>query len=168
MRNGHPALRLAATLTASLTASLSVHGADLPRAPYLPLATAQALANAALERCAADGYAVSAAVVDAAGVTRALLRADHAGPHTLESSRRKAFTSASLGRPTAELAELIKRMPEVAGLRDMHPSILILGGGLPLRVGGERLGGIGVGGAPGGDLDQACAQAAIAQVLGPP
>ncbi|WP_426416367.1 GlcG/HbpS family heme-binding protein [Aestuariirhabdus sp. LZHN29] len=151
--------------TAALCTSLSNVAASLPTQPYLPLDTALALATATLKSCAADGYNVSVTVVDAAGLTRAQLRADKAGPHTLESSRKKAFTSASMGRPTADLAALIKKMPELDGLRDMDPNLLILGGGLPLKVNDEKVGGIGVGGAPGGHLDQACAQAAIDGVL---
>ncbi|RRJ83981.1 GlcG/HbpS family heme-binding protein [Aestuariirhabdus litorea] len=151
---------------ATLGASLSLSAAELPTQTYLPLDTAQALANAAMKSCTAEGYSVSVTVVDAAGLTRAQLRADKAGPHTLESSRKKAFTSASMGRPSGDLAALIKKMPELDGLRDMDPNLLMLGGGLPLKAGDEKIGGIGVGGAPGGHLDQACAQAAIDNVLG--
>lgn len=149
----------------ALSTTLSAQALELPTQSYLPLSTAQELANTALEACDKEGYNVSVTVVDAAGLTRAQIRADKAGPHTLESSRKKAFTSASMGRPTADYAALIKKMPEVAGLRDMDPNILILGGGLPLQVNGDKVGGIGVGGAPGGHLDQACAQAAIDAVL---
>ncbi|MBP0047485.1 heme-binding protein [Marinobacterium sp. AK62] len=149
----------------ALGASLSAQAAELTTQPVLPLAMAQELASHAVMACAKDGYNVSVAVVDASGVTRTILRADKAGPHTLESSRKKAYTSASMGRPTADLAALIKKMPEVDGLRDMDPNILILGGGLPIMVNGEKVGGIGVGGAPGGHLDQACAQAALNEVV---
>ena len=153
------------TMGAAMTLAASVQATELPQQAYLNLDTAQKLASAALTQCAADGYNVSVSVVDASGVTRVQIRADKAGPHTLESSRKKAYTSASMGRPTADFANLIKKMPEIAGLRDMDPNILILGGGLPIKVAGEKIGGIGVGGAPGGHLDQACAQAAIDKVL---
>ena len=153
------------TMGAAMTLAASVQATELPQQAYLNLDTAQKLASAALTQCAADGYNVSVSVVDASGVTRVQIRADKAGPHTLESSRKKAYTSASMGRPTADFANLIKKMPEIAGLRDMDPNILILGGGLPIKVAGEKIGGIGVGGAPGGHLDQACAQAAIDKIL---
>jgi uncharacterized protein GlcG (DUF336 family) len=52
-------------------------------------------------------------------------------------------------------------MPTLQALRDMNPEILILGGGLPIEIGGEVVGGIGVGGAPGAHLDDACAQAGL-------
>lgn len=153
------------TMGVAMTLAGSVQATELPQQAYLNLDTAQKLASAALTQCAADGYNVSVSVVDASGVTRVQIRADKAGPHTLESSRKKAYTSASMGRPTADFANLIKKMPEIAGLRDMDPNILILGGGLPIKVAGEKIGGIGVGGAPGGHLDQACAQAAIDKIL---
>jgi len=100
-------------------------------------------------------------VVDRAGVLRGMTRADGAGPHTVESSRKKAYTAASLRRPTTELAELINKVPTLQALRDMNDQVLILGGGLPIEIGGEVVGGIGVGGAPGAHLDDACAQAGL-------
>lgn len=136
----------------------------LPRETYIPLALATKAATAALERCQSDGYRVSVAVVDRSGRVKALLRGDGAGPHTLNSSRKKAYTAASMRRPTSEFAQMITQMPAIQGLRDMDPNILILGGGLPIRIEGEVIGGIGVGGAPGGHLDDACAQAGLSSI----
>ena len=138
--------------------------ADLPREAVLPLSVATKAASAAVIKCTEDGYQISAAVVDRAGVVRALLRENGAGPHTVQSSRKKAYTSASLKRPTGELAELIAKMPAIQGLRDMNENILMLGGGLPIIMAGEIVGGIGVGGAPGGHLDVACAQAGLESI----
>jgi uncharacterized protein GlcG (DUF336 family) len=138
--------------------------ADLLREAVLSLSMATKAVSAAVKQCTKDGYQVSAAVVDRAGVVRALLREDGAGPHTVASSRKKAYTAASLKRPTAELAELIAKMPAVQGLRDMDDHILMLGGGLPIIMAGEIVGGIGVGGAPGGHLDVACAQAGLESI----
>lgn len=139
----------------------SISAAELPKESVLPLSLAAKAAQAAVDQCLADGYRVSAAVVDRGGNVRALLRSDGAGPHTVDSSRRKAYTSASLKRPTAELAALIAKMPAVQGLQHMNEHVLILGGGLPIEMGGEVVGGIGVGGAPGGHLDEACSQAGL-------
>lgn len=145
-------------------AATNVSAAELPRETVLPLALATKAASAAVAQCTKDGYRVSAAVVDRAGVVRALLREDGAGPHTVDSSRKKAYTSASMKRPTAELGELIAKMPAVQALRDMNENILVLGGGLPIKIDGEVVGGIGVGGAPGGHLDAACAQAGLESI----
>jgi uncharacterized protein GlcG (DUF336 family) len=117
--------------------------------------------QASLDACKKDGYRVSVSVVDRTGVLRAMTRADGAGPHTIDSSRKKAYTAASLRRPTTELAELINQVPTLQALREMNNDVLFLGGGLPIEIGGEIVGGIGVGGAPGAHLDDACAQAGL-------
>jgi len=134
---------------------------ELPREAVLPLALANKAAAAALDKCKQDGYRVSVAVVDRAGVLRVLMRGDGAGPHTTDSSSKKAYTAASLGRPTSELADLITKVPFLQALREMNDRILILGGGLPIQFGNEVVGGIGVGGAPGAHLDDACAQVGL-------
>ncbi len=134
---------------------------ELPREATLPLALANKAAAAAQEKCKQDGYRVSVAVVDRAGVLKVLMRGDGAGPHTTNSSSKKAYTAASLRRPTSEMAELVAKTPALQGLRDVDDKVLILGGGLPIEIGGEVIGAIGVGGAPGGHLDDACAQAGL-------
>ena len=133
----------------------------LPSEPYLPLDIAQKIANAAMDKCIKDGYRVSVAIVARSGETKVLLRADGASPHTVGSSTGKAFTSASMGQSTMDLANLIKEKPELEQLRNMDDRMLILAGGLPIKIDDALVGGIGVGGAPGGHLDQVCAQAGI-------
>lgn len=166
-RHGRPLSRLAICGLASVLAlsfgsiTRVALAEDLPRESVLPLAMANKAVAAALEKCTKDGYRVSVAVADRAGVLRAFSRGDGAGPHTVESSSKKAYTAASLRGSTGDLAEMLGRMPAVQGLRDMNDKILILGGGLPIEIGGEVVGGIGVGGAPGGHLDAACAQAGL-------
>ena len=141
---------------------------ELPKESVLPLSMATKALHAALEACKKDGYRVSVSIVDRAGVLRAMGRADGAGSHTVESSRKKAYTASSLKRPTTELAELIGKVPTLQALRDMNPDILILGGGLPIDISGDVLGAIGVGGAPGAHLDDACAQAGLDAIGGAP
>lgn len=142
-------------------ATLANAADDLPKESVLPLSMAGKAAQAAMEACKKDGYRVSVSVVDRAGVLRTMSRADGAGPHTVESSGKKAYTAASLRRPTTELAELINKVPTLQALREMNDHILMLGGGLPIEIGGDVVGGIGVGGAPGAHLDDACAQAGL-------
>jgi uncharacterized protein GlcG (DUF336 family) len=134
---------------------------ELPKESVLPVSLAAKAVQAAVDFCKKDGYRVSASVVDRAGVLRAMMRFDGAGPHTIESSRKKAFTSATLKRPTSDLADMITKNPALQGLRDMDQNVLILGGGLPIEMNGEMVGAIGVGGAPGAHLDDACAQAGL-------
>ena len=130
---------------------------------YASLTTADALkvAKVALQACRNKGYKVSVAVVDGAGHLKVLLRDDGAGPHTVDSSRRKAYTALSLRRPTHELAQLVVKNPQIRALGRMNDDILLLGGGLPIHADGRIVGGVGVGGAPGAMLDVACARAGI-------
>ncbi len=136
----------------------------IPLAPYLTQELALQAATAALEQCRTDGYSVSVAVVDRAGVLLSFVRDPSAGPHTVGSSQGKAFTSASTGQITANMAQAISENSALTGLRDMDPRMVVLAGGLPIIIEGQRLGGIGVGGAPGGHLDAVCALAGLKKV----
>ena len=136
----------------------------LPKETVLSLELALKAANAALAKCEEGGYRVSVAVVDRGGNLKALLRGDGAGPHTQDSSAKKAYTASSIRRSTQELAELMIKVPNLQALGDMNEQILILGGGLPLVLGNEVVGGIGVGGAPGTQFDEACALAGVMSI----
>ncbi len=124
----------------------------------LTMELAAKAALAAVKQCEQDGFKVSVAIVDSAGLIKAQLRADGAGPHTLDSSRRKAYTSNSLRGPTQRYAELLVKSPDLHSLAHINDSILLLGGGLPIQLNGEIVGGIGVGGAPGIKFDEVCAR----------
>jgi len=137
---------------------------ELPKETALPITVATKAAAGAFDKCKEDGYRVSVAVVDRSGVLMAFMRASGAGPHTVSSSTKKAYTAASLRRPTGELAEMIAKQPAAQGLRDMDSNILLLGGGLPIETGGDVIGGIGVGGAPGSQFDEACARAGLESI----
>lgn len=151
-------------LPALLGIALPCSAAELPKVSVLPLEQARTAASAALIKCQGEGYKVSVAVVDQSGVARILLRSDGASPHTVDSSVRKAYTANALRDSTQKFAETIVKNPESQGLRDINPSMLILGGGLPIRFGEEIVGGIGVGGAPGGKLDENCARAGLESI----
>ena len=143
---------------------IPVQAQSLHKETVLPLALAQQAAAAGLAKCERDGYHVSVAVADRGGNLKVLVRGDGAGPHTTDSSFRKAYTAASLRQSTQHLAELLTKLPSIQALRDMNDKILILGGGLPIEIEGEVVGGIGVGGAPGAHLDEACAAAGLASI----
>ena len=129
----------------------------------MSLALATQLAAKAVADCSAANYAVTATVVDRAGVVQAVQRGDGAGPHTVEASRLKAFTSASAKSGTLAIMVNAQKNPAAANLVNI-PGYLLLGGGLPVQVGSEVIGAVGVAGAPGGHLDEQCATAAIAAV----
>lgn len=172
MRLSDRRMRISRCVVASTVTILTLSGAlchvvlgeELPKESTLPLDLANKAMRAAVEACTQDGYRVSVSLVDRSGVLRVMGRADGAGPHTVDSSRKKAYTAVSVRRPTSELADLITKVPTLQSLRDMNAEILILGGGLPIEIGGEVVGGIGVGGAPGAHLDDACAQAGLSAI----
>lgn len=122
--------------------------------------TALSAAKAALEACRQKGYQVAVAVVDRGGLTQVVLRDRYAGAHTVDVARDKAWTAASFRTPTAALATETQAGKPMSGLRNL-PRVLAAGGGLVIEAGGTLLGAIGVSGAPGGEADEACAQAGI-------
>lgn len=154
-------LSIIALLTASsfATAQTSIIRSE----KNMSLELANQIATASVAACAANGYAVTATVVDRAGSTRAVQRADNAGPHTLAASLQKAWTSASAKNTTLAMMEGAQKNPAAANLVNI-PGYLLLGGGVPVKVGTEVIGAVGVGGAPGGHLDEQCAMTALDKV----
>ena len=129
----------------------------------MSLELATKIAAATVAACTADKFNVTATVVDRAGTVRAVQRADNAGPHTVDASRAKAYTSASAKNTTLAMMENAQKNPAAATLVYL-PGMLLVGGGVPVKVGNEVIGAVGIGGAPGGHLDEQCAVAAIATV----
>ena len=154
---------LAAVGVAGLAVASPAPAQEVTTTRQLSLALASEAAQAALAACTQQGYRVSVAVYDRSGLLRAYLRGDGASPHTYDSSTRKAFTSASFGATTAELGKRIAENPGSAALANV-PGVLALAGGVPVKVGNEVIGAVGVGGAPGGDKDEACSNAGIAKI----
>ncbi|NDP62773.1 heme-binding protein [Polaromonas sp.] len=150
-------------LALSLIAAAGASAQAVRTEKNMSLELANQLASASVAACAANGYAVSATVVDRAGTVRAVQRADNAGPHTLAASQQKAFTSASAKNTTLAMMEGSQKNPAAANLVYI-PGYLLLGGGVPVKVGNEVIGAVGVGGAPGGNLDEQCAVAAIDKI----
>jgi len=123
----------------------------------LNLETAQELANATLKACREGGYQVAVAVVDRFGNTQVLLRDRFAGPHTTETARRKAWSAVSFRTDTMALSDLTQAGKPQSGVR-MIPGALMAGGGVPVEAAGSIVAGVGVSGAPGGQLDDDCAR----------
>lgn len=126
---------------------------------------ALAIAQTAMEKCQEQGYRVSVTVVDRAGETKVMVRGDGSNPHTVENSRRKAYTSKTVRVPSAEFN---KRVNDPANLTARQqatlPGFIALAGALPIKVGDDVIGAVGVSGAPGGERDEVCAQAGIDKV----
>ena len=126
------------------------------------LGLAQTIAQAALEQCQSMGFKVAVAVVDRGGQMIVLLRGDGAGLHTPEGAERKAFTARTLSQPSADFVKRLTERPETAFGSRQYTRAIALGGGLPIKVGNEVIGAVGVSGSPG--KDDECSQAGIDKV----
>ena len=164
----HMTLLTALASGACLALPCNVQAQVLSSGKMLPLVLAQEAAQEALRSCEASGYRVSVAVVDVAGVERLFLRGDRSTIHTRETAFKKAYTVATLGpifgsSTTSALIDRVSKTPTGPALSTVT-NIILLAGGVAIRSGDETLAAIGVGGAPGGALDEVCAHAGVAKV----
>ena len=141
-------------------ASLTIHGQVLTQRS-ISLQLARTIADAALAACTKDGFDVTAAVVDRAGDFVLLLRSDRANPHNAELARRKAYTSRTFGITSLEFRNRTAGTSEFAGQRQLA-EVIPLGGGVPIRIGTEIIGGLGLSGSPVQEADEKCALAGLA------
>ena len=155
--------KFASALVLSLVAMAAAQAQTVRTEKNMSLELANQIAAATVAACSANGHAVAATVVDRAGSVRAVQRADNAGPHTLTASLQKAFTSASAKNTTLAMMEGAQKNLGAANLVHI-PGFLLLGGGVPVKVGNEVIGAVGVGGAPGGHLDEQCAMVALDKI----
>ena len=104
------------------------------------------MASPVLSWSAAKGYAVSAVVVDRAGEVIVAMRADNAGPHTMENARRKAYTARSFRTSTTAYAKRFADNDPVVRQQVTLPNVIAIPGGLPVKLGDEVIAGVGVSG----------------------
>jgi uncharacterized protein GlcG (DUF336 family) len=149
-------LAVAGALAAPANAQLIVH-------KDLSLATAVTMAQTAVATCKSQGYNVSAHVLGRNGEILVSMRGDDTGPHTLENSFKKAWTARAQRAPSVNFANALKQNP-TAGARSLS-NMVPAQGALPIMVGDDVIGAIGVSGAPGGDKDEACAKTGIDKVV---
>ncbi len=131
--------------------------------PTLTPETALTAARAAMDACRKDGYQVAVAVVDRGGNAQVVLRDRFAGPHTPQTAIGKAWTAVSFRQDTTVLLDITSAGKPAAGIRNL-PGVVMLGGGMKIEAAGSIVAGIGVSGAPGGELDDVCAKAGIAAI----
>jgi uncharacterized protein GlcG (DUF336 family) len=127
----------------------------------LSLDIARTIAEAALESCKAKGYAVSVVVVDRGGDTMVALRGDKSGPHTMENARRKAYTALTFRLTTEAFLKEMATRP-VRREQTTLPGVIAISGGVPIKVGDDTIGGVGLSGSPG--VDEPCVMAGIDKV----
>jgi uncharacterized protein GlcG (DUF336 family) len=127
----------------------------------LSLSIALTIAMGAIDACKAMGYATSAVVVDRDGETLVSLRGDGSGPHTVENARRKAYTANTFKMTTEAFIQEMKTRP-VRREQTMLPHVIAIDGGVPIKVGNEVIGGVGLSGSPG--KDEECVNAGLEKV----
>lgn len=148
-------------LALALAAASAFAQEGLPTQKMLTIDVAQTIAHEAMTQCRANGYKVTVTVVDGANVLKAFLRDDGASMATVEVGRMKANSVMAFGRPSGPPANLA---PGASVPAPVLPGTINAMGGVPIKVGDQLIGAVSVSGAPGGDKDAACANAALAKV----
>lgn len=146
------------------TASATPAPTPVPAARGPALDLAVEAAQVALDTCRARDQKIAVSVIDAAGVLKVLLAADGASPRGVASSTNKAFTALNFKAPTSQLGERVKSDKELADKVAANTSFNVRAGGIVVKVGDELIGAIGVGGARGSEVDEACAIAGLQKV----
>jgi len=154
-----PGALLAFAVGVSVSGSAFAQGVVMQR--NLSLALAKTIAEATLAACKAQGFNTSAVVVDRAGQVMVTLRDEQASSQTADMARRKAYTARMFRVSTLEFQKRTLD-PTLAPQREVA-DILALGGGVPIQVGGDTIGGVGSSGSSQ-EMDDACAKAGVAKV----
>lgn len=126
----------------------------------LSLALAKTMAEAALAECKSKGFNTSVVVVDRAGQPLVTLRDENATAQMTEMARRKAYTARMFRMSTLDFQKRTED-PKYAAQRDVT-DILALGGGVPISIGTDTIGGIASSGSTQ-EQDDACAKAGLAK-----
>ena len=151
-----------AAATALAIAFAAPAGAQLITQKAISASMAFTMAHTAIDTCKANGYAVSVTVVGRNGEILLQVRGDGTGPHTMENSMRKAYTSRTFRIPSGDMVQRLKDNPQL-GLIHLT-NVIANQGALPIKVGDDTIGAIGASGAPGGEKDEACVKAGIDKV----
>jgi uncharacterized protein GlcG (DUF336 family) len=156
-------LAIAGLILAGETSTL--FGQELVTQKAISLDMARIIAETTVEHCRSIGFHVSVTVLDANGMIKAFLRDEKTGPHTIDLSRRKAYTALTFANrwPSTGAAAkdwgttLMSPMPNVEGTTGV-------GGGVPIKIGDEAIGAVGVSGSVGWQHDEECAKVGIAKI----
>lgn len=146
------------TLFISIYFCTSVYADDSLTVKTIGVELAKDIAFESIKACRKQGFQVSAVVVDRNGLVQAALRDDLATRFTLQIAEEKANTVILSGISSGEFRKSREDIrPELNHIK----GIIVMQGGLPIEMAGSKIGAIGVSGAPGGDLDERCAQQAL-------
>jgi len=92
------------------------------------------------------GVPMVISIVDESGVLKAFSRMDGAALLSVELATDKAYTAVSFGIATHEWFEFVKNDPPLLHGIVKTPRLIVFGGGYPIKIDGEIVGGIGVSG----------------------
>ena len=136
--------------------------AQLLNQKAMPASMAMTIAQVAIDTCKTNGFAVSVSVVGRSGELILQVRGDGTGPHTMENSFRKAYTSRTFRSSSGDFAKRLKDNPQLPLIH--LTNVIAAQGALPITAGEDVIGAVGVSGAPGGEKDEVCAKAGIDKV----
>lgn len=145
-----------------IAANTTVQANDSLSVKTIGMELAKDIAFESIKACRKMGYQVSAVVVDRNGLVQAALRDDLASRFTLQIAEEKANSVILSGINSGEFRKAREDIrPE---LNHMN-GIIIMQGALPVEAAGSKIGAVGVSGAPGGDIDERCAQQALEALM---
>jgi uncharacterized protein GlcG (DUF336 family) len=159
---------LAGAVAMQFLASMPANAQVQTSGHFLSLDLAMEAAAEAAHACAAKGWPVSVSIVDTAGNVKLQVKGDHSTIHTKDSSFRKAYTLVTFGPlfgfdRLGTWIEKLKANPYASSYASL-PNIFLLPGAVAVKIDGEMVAAIGVGGAPGGEKDEACAEAGLEKI----
>ena len=145
-------------VTIVATSAARADSGDIISVKRLGMPLAARLAQKAVTVCQGRGYQVTAVVVDRGGNPQVMMRNTLAPRFTIQIAQDKANAVILSGVSSSDFrhnrGDIRMEMNHVHG-------VMVLDGGVPIRSAGSMIGALGVSGAPGGDKDEACAQAAV-------
>lgn len=152
-----------------LSLGTTLHAQGLITTQKLSAALANELVGESVADCAKKGYKVVAVVVDTDGVRQAMLRGDGAPIHSVDNAYYKAYTVTSIGgirkeETTKQIQDRMAKAPATTVPQTPLPNVTYAQGAIAIVVGGNTIGGLGVSGAPGGNLDEDCARVAMNKI----
>jgi len=158
-RNYHRFFGLTFIIFSLVASPLTVLSQEVVTQKEISLDLAQAIAQAALDGCRAQNFHTVVIVIDTSGAIKVMLRDDKTGPHLTDITRRKAFTALAFKGNSSDQVKIWENQK----FPNIGPDRIPLPGGVAIKAGNDVIGAIGVGGAPGGEKDEACALAAVAK-----
>ena len=115
-----------------LVAADHAHAQGVVMQRNLSLTLARTIAEGALAECQGKGFHTSVAVVDRSGQPLVILRDEQAGPHTLEMSRRKAYTAHTRTSASDIMADIRKVRAQGFAISNQEYILHISGAAVPV------------------------------------